>query len=211
LIAAKEFQMTQPDIPRAVLIAMHDDILLSIQDDDDVAPLTPDQDAAAAPTQTISGSEYPIVADSCVIGRNPECDIRIRSYRTDISRRHATIKREGATFTLYDHSRYGTYINGERINGLCRLDTEDILGFANSREMLRFVKMTDSSPILPLLTDRERDTLRLVALGRLNKEIAAELTIAPNTVNTHLKSIYQKLGVHNRTEAVAQARKLRLL
>ncbi len=203
--------MMQSDIQEAVLIAMHADILSSAHGDDDMMLPPPEQDAAIAPTRTGTGIAYRIVTESCVIGRDPECNVRVRGYRTDISRRHATIKREGAVFMLHDHSRYGTYVNSERIDAPCRLDTEDILGFANSLEMLRFMNIADTSFALPLLTDREREVLRLVAVGRLNKEIAVELIIAPNTVNTHLKSIYQKLGVHNRTEAVGLARKFRLL
>lgn len=51
------------------------------------------------------------------------------------------------------------------------------------------------------LTDRENDILRELARGRLDKEIADQQGIALTTVKTHLRSIYQKLQVQNRTEA----------
>jgi DNA-binding CsgD family transcriptional regulator len=53
------------------------------------------------------------------------------------------------------------------------------------------------------LTRREREIIDLVAKGCSNAEIAAALTIAPTTVRKHLENIYAKLGVSNRTAAVA--------
>ena len=56
------------------------------------------------------------------------------------------------------------------------------------------------------LTPREREVLELVAEGRTNAEIAAVLWISPGTVRRHLENIFEKLGVHTRTAAVAAAR-----
>jgi LuxR family maltose regulon positive regulatory protein len=53
--------------------------------------------------------------------------------------------------------------------------------------------------------------LRLVAAGLTNQAVAAQLFIAVSTVKSHTNSIYSKLGVRNRTQAVAQARSLGLL
>lgn len=55
------------------------------------------------------------------------------------------------------------------------------------------------------LSDREMDVLRLMAKGQPNKEIAQALFISESTVKTHVASIFQKLGVRDRTEAVTQA------
>jgi DNA-binding CsgD family transcriptional regulator len=201
----------QTDTPAASLFVMHEDILLTGQREHDALTQGENEIDLVPPTRTMSESQYHLVGDVCVIGRDPLCDIRISSHRIDISRQHATLKREGTRFVLHDHSRYGSYVNGQPISAPCQLDTGDIIGFANSREMLRFVDFTTGSQETPLLTERERGVLHLVAAGKLNKEIAVELQIAPNTVNTHLKNIYEKLSAHNRTEAVNQARKLRLL
>jgi DNA-binding CsgD family transcriptional regulator len=51
------------------------------------------------------------------------------------------------------------------------------------------------------LTLREREVLALIARGKPNKEIALSLGIAVHTVEQHLKHIYEKLAIVNRTEA----------
>lgn len=61
------------------------------------------------------------------------------------------------------------------------------------------------------LSEREIDVLRLMAQGRSNPEIAAELIVALGTVKAHSSSIYRKLDVRNRTEAVLKAGELGLL
>ncbi|MFI0408192.1 LuxR C-terminal-related transcriptional regulator [Actinomadura sp. 3N508] len=55
-----------------------------------------------------------------------------------------------------------------------------------------------------LLTEREAAIAELVAAGKRDHEIAGRLHISPNTVKHHLKSIYQKLGVHSRVELAAR-------
>lgn len=57
------------------------------------------------------------------------------------------------------------------------------------------------------LTERETAMLRCVALGKANKEIARQMAISEDTVKGHLKSIFAKLGVSDRTQAVTVAAK----
>ncbi|MFD7609437.1 LuxR C-terminal-related transcriptional regulator [Streptomyces sp. NPDC059828] len=66
-------------------------------------------------------------------------------------------------------------------------------------------------PLLEQLSDREREVLRHVAQMMSTQEIAAELYLSVNTVKTHLKSIYRKLSVSRRSEAVRRAREADLL
>ncbi|MGW0582351.1 response regulator [Streptomyces sp. NPDC002920] len=60
-------------------------------------------------------------------------------------------------------------------------------------------------PLSEPLTDRELDVVRLVALGRTNAELAAELYVSLSTVKTHLSSVQLKLGARNRVEIAAWA------
>jgi DNA-binding NarL/FixJ family response regulator len=57
------------------------------------------------------------------------------------------------------------------------------------------------------LTEREREILRWLVDGLTKKELAARLSLSVHTVDTHLRRIYSKLHVHNRSGAVARALK----
>ncbi|MEU8752889.1 response regulator transcription factor [Streptomyces chartreusis] len=64
---------------------------------------------------------------------------------------------------------------------------------------------TASARPAEILTDRELDVVRLVALGRTNAEIAAGLYVSLSTVKTHLSSVQSKLSARNRVEIAAWA------
>lgn len=61
------------------------------------------------------------------------------------------------------------------------------------------------------ITQREEQVLALLAAGKSNKEIAAKLGVSPNTVKTQIASLYQKLDVQRRTQAVQKAREFDLI
>ena len=65
--------------------------------------------------------------------------------------------------------------------------------------------------LVDALTGRERDVLRLLASELDGPAIARELVLSLNTVRTHTKNIYAKLGVTNRRAAVGRAHQLNLL
>lgn len=52
-------------------------------------------------------------------------------------------------------------------------------------------------------TPREREVFALVARGKTNAAVAEELVVSENTVKFHVKSIYQKLGIHSKAEVAA--------
>jgi LuxR family maltose regulon positive regulatory protein len=61
------------------------------------------------------------------------------------------------------------------------------------------------------LSEREREVLQLLVQGVSNLEIAQELVITVNTIKRHISHIFSKLGVHDRMQAMLQARELGLL
>jgi LuxR family maltose regulon positive regulatory protein len=67
----------------------------------------------------------------------------------------------------------------------------------------------DAMLVVPL-TARETDVLRLLAQLCTNEEIAADLVLSLNTVKTHMRSLFQKLSVTRRADAVRRGRALGL-
>ncbi|MFI7691485.1 response regulator [Nonomuraea sp. NPDC049655] len=60
-------------------------------------------------------------------------------------------------------------------------------------------------PVLDALTEREREILVLIARGRSNTEIAGQLAVSPSTVKNHVTSLFAKIGVRDRAQAVIVA------
>lgn len=88
-----------------------------------------------------------------------------------------------------------------------------LVGFTlSSVRYTRKSSMTDQPSSLPEpLSERELEILRLMAAGLSNRDIADMDVVSINTVKTQVKSIFGKLGVHHREEAIATARELRLI
>jgi len=76
---------------------------------------------------------------------------------------------------------------------------------AELRERVPRTRRADRLADPHALTGRQRQVFELLAAGRSNREIAAELNISPKTVGHHVEAILTKLGVDNRTHAVAYA------
>lgn len=76
-----------------------------------------------------------------------------------------------------------------------------------SKLLDRLSELSRRSPSGEELSERELEVLRLMAKGAANKEIGAQLSISQSTVKTHISSIFQKLGMNDRTGAVTEALK----
>lgn len=75
-------------------------------------------------------------------------------------------------------------------------------------------RMDERSSVPPLvepLTEREKEVFELLASGRTNREIAADLFVTVGTIKAHTSNIYAKLQARNRAEAISRARELGLL
>jgi LuxR family maltose regulon positive regulatory protein len=70
---------------------------------------------------------------------------------------------------------------------------------------------TPKSELVEPLSEREIEVLQLIAEGLTNQEVASRLYLAQSTIKVHTRNIYGKLGVNNRTQAVARARALGIL
>src|SRR5713226_545377 len=78
-----------------------------------------------------------------------------------------------------------------------------------ARRLMQY--FANMQPVLPAsafpdLTEREREILGLIALGKSNAEIAGELVLSPKTVSNHVSNIFSKLQVVDRAQAVLRAR-----
>ena len=76
-----------------------------------------------------------------------------------------------------------------------------------SRVLDKLAELSRKTPAGDTLSDREIEVLRLMAGGGSNRDIADHLSITQSTVKTHITSIFQKLNVTTRTEAVTNALK----
>lgn len=112
--------------------------------------------------------------------------------------REAQVRRRGAPDQALDYARELFAVSsasqaGAGVSPSAEVAARTVQGFTES------------------LTRRELDVLRLVSDGLSNHEIADELLVATTSVKWHLKNIFSKLQVRNRTQAVARAREARII
>lgn len=102
---------------------------------------------------------------------------------------------DGGTLGIH-YAAHPEVVTGRRLVLLVMLDTA---------RGGRFRREAVEEPDVDTLSEREREVVHLVALGRTSKEIADELHIAHNTVRTHVRNAQEKLGARSRAQMVAIA------
>ena len=123
-----------------------------------------------------------------------------RAYRTILDQGPGV----GALLELVRRANATTGKNRERLACI-----DELLERCNERYQMR--QKASSASVREALSAREGGILALIAAGQSNKEIARTLGIAPETVKTHIKSIFVKLSVEKRAHAVARAQSLGLV
>jgi two-component system nitrate/nitrite response regulator NarL len=141
-----------------------------------------------------------------VKSEHPEILVVILTVSEDENHLVEAIK-SGADGYLLKHLNSNEFL--EMIGGLERGEAAITRSMAS--RLFKHVGQQPTARIEPVLSDREVDVLKLVAVGKANREIAVDLSISENTVKFHLKNILIKLNVSNRTEAVMVAVKRELL
>lgn len=84
-----------------------------------------------------------------------------------------------------------------------------LIGYSRKKGKHRYLSPKEGFP--DLLSKREMEMLSFLAEGKSNQEISELSFVSINTVKSHVKKIYQKLEVKNRTEAVSVAKKSGLI
>ena len=84
---------------------------------------------------------------------------------------------------------------------------------AYARQLLGAISTAEAGqpPLVEPLSQRELEVLQLIAKGLTNREIADQLYLSLNTIKVHARNIYGKLGVKNRTQAVAKGKSMGIL
>jgi DNA-binding NarL/FixJ family response regulator len=91
-------------------------------------------------------------------------------------------------------------------NGDVAIVEHDLLqaAFDHARRISASMKLPDRASV-DELTGQEKEVLRLISLGKSNREIATDLVVSYNTVKTHTQNIFRKLDVSDRTQAAILA------
>lgn len=141
----------------------------------------------------------------------PECDILVVTGLAD----------ERSITSALEAGADGYLLKGTRIQELrhdirCLRDGGSPLSPLVARQLLNKLQCRNANDTVPIgestkLTRRERDVLEMIAKGFSYVETSQICGVTSTTVHSHLKSIYRKLEVHSKTEAVHEARRLNLI
>jgi LuxR family maltose regulon positive regulatory protein len=91
-------------------------------------------------------------------------------------------------------------------NGTVRIYAQKLLKMCELERSPKFIWKRSAVSHGETLTSREVEILRLIAIGLTNKEIAEQAFVSLNTIKTHIRNIYGKLGVIHREQAILRAK-----
>jgi len=86
-----------------------------------------------------------------------------------------------------------------------------MVGHANGIPRIHSREEPTELAVAASISPREQEALRMLGAGLSNREIAERYSISTSTVKTHIESIFRKLGVSSRTQAIAEGKKLDLI
>ncbi len=141
-----------------------------------------------------------IAATAAIKSRWPEIEVVALTSFIEEEKIHGALKAGATGYLLKDVAAAEVAIAiRAAYNGEMHLDP------AVARRLAESLRVPKRDESIEPLTDREREVLGWVALGKANKEIARELHIGERTVRTHVSSILAKLGLVSRTQAALYA------
>jgi DNA-binding CsgD family transcriptional regulator len=158
----------------------------------------------------LAGGEY-------IVGRTKRAQIVLAD--PTVSRRHARLLVEGERITVMDlGSANGTFVNecstteGELALGdlvrfghvTCTLSAWPLSPAADQESTFPARKLQGKTAIAGRLTPTQQTIADHIVQGRDEQEIAVLLDKSPHTIHTHLKAIFQRLGVHSRAELIVK-------
>jgi DNA-binding NarL/FixJ family response regulator len=197
-------------VTRAGLLAAAVDITLAAGDtttaEEHAADLTAIADGVGTPALRATAEH----ATACVLLAEGDCDAACAAFR-----RAATVWQE--IQVPYEAARSRVMVGlatrrlGDQVSAVAELDSARRafarLGAAPDVARVDELSARWATPERPRggLTGREVEVLRLVASGRTNRDIAAELVLSEHTVARHVQNIFTKLGLRSRTAAAAYA------
>jgi DNA-binding NarL/FixJ family response regulator len=141
-----------------------------------------------------------ITATAAIKQRYPEVEVVAVTSFIEEEKVHAALEAGAAGYLLKDAEadEVAAAVRSAR-RGEVHLDP------AVARKLTASLRSGSTASPKDLLTEREREILLLVAQGKANKEIAAELVISERTARTHVSNILSKLDLSSRTQAALWA------
>lgn len=146
-----------------------------------------------------------IEATRQILERNPEARILVMTMVEDDNSVFAAMRAGALGYLLKGAGRSEVLV---AIRGVAR--GEAVFGPGIARRLVGYFgrrpDVHPSQPAFPELTDREREILEMIAAGRNNREIAAELFLSLKTIRNYVSSIFAKLQFADRSQAIIRAR-----